>query len=634
MENIAGMLKGFETLGLALGVVAASVFAVKEAFDLSLEGEKIERITDQFNLLSQSAGISAEQLKTSLESNSHGLIAQTDLLAAASKGIVELGKNSMIMGQTMEIAMKISKVSGQDALEVFSGLNNAVAAGNVRMLRQYGIIVDNQKALVSYAQSHGKFVSDLTEEEKRQAVATQALMKARDAYKNINVESVSLTEETKKLNVQWTEFKDSVALAVEKIFKPVFMPIVSAMTTAIHELGIGINQTFGSDAVKNAAGIEVLKGKIADLTSNIEAAKQHEGFWNKILSEETLQKKIASMEGFKEQYIARLNELEKKSEEFKEKESAPAAGKGGGEDKRAAQVKFEQDLLKLTQERVDAEMKVETDFEAYKSELIEKRGIMEMELYNKLREVDENAKKEGIVGTEMVENQKYEIKKKYALQIEQLDKDMAAQEIAVLQHAADVDKKNAAGFAAGWKLSSKQAANDFMNFSTLGQKANAGLTKSLSAGFKAIGDGSQNAADAMKKAFLGQIGDEAEARGEYLLAASLWPPQPLGLLAGGALVALGSKLKSLAGGGGSSIGASSGGGGGGTASDIASQAVPDTASTLAQAQDAQKQRAVTIQVQGNYFETEQTKRTLMEMIRQETDATSFSYVQINQGGAS
>jgi hypothetical protein len=44
-----------------------------------------------------------------------------------------------------------------------------------------------------------------------------------------------------------------------------------------------------------------------------------------------------------------------------------------------------------------------------------------------------------------------------------------------------------------------------------------------------------------------------------------------------------------------------------------------------------KGREVSLIVQGNYFETEQTKRTLMEMIRSETDATGFSYVQIGQG---
>jgi len=103
------------------------------------------------------------------------------------------------------------------------------------------------------------------------------------------------------------------------------------------------------------------------------------------------------------------------------------------------------------------------------------------------------------------------------------------------------------------------------------------------------------------------------------------------------LLALSGLLRSAAGGASSSLGASTGGGGGGGGgggATASTEATPATATDLQNTAAAQgPQKNVTIQVQGNYFETEQTKRTLMEMIRQETDATSFSYVQIPQGGA-
>lgn len=631
IENISELLGGFKTMGLMLGAVGASVLAVKAAFDMTLEGEKLEKINNQFNILSKNAGIVGSELKEALEKGAKGLIDDSDLLEVANKGIVALGKNSMIMGQTLELAMKIAKVSTQDAKEIFEALNTAVASGNMRMLRQYGIIVDSEKALRTYAKAHGQMVSDLGEEEKKRALANEALRKAEIAYRGIETGTESLTSSTKRLGVQWNDFKEAVSLAVEKVFKPVFIPIVNAMTDAVHSLGRGLKQTFGSDAEKNAAGLEVIKEKIASVTESIEEAKKREGFFNKFLGEEAINKKIAYLEGLKAKYVETLNTLEQKSLEMKDKIEVPtpSGDTEGSEEKKTARIKFEADLLKLSRERVEGEIRNETDLDAFRSEMIEKRSIMEMELYNRLRGVDEVAKKEAIEGTEMVENQKLEIRRKYAMEIEALDRNLADQELRILQQAADQNKRNAAGFAAGWKVASKQAANDFMNFSTLGQKANAGLTKSLSAGFKAMGDGSENAAEAMKKAFLGAIGDEAIARGEFLLGSSLFPPNPLGLAAGGALVALGAKLKSLAGGGGSSIGAGGGGGGG----SFAREEIPSTMATLQEAEEKKPQKAVTIQVQGNYFETEQTKRTLMEMIRAETDATSFSYVQINQGGA-
>ena len=46
-----------------------------------------------------------------------------------------------------------------------------------------------------------------------------------------------------------------------------------------------------------------------------------------------------------------------------------------------------------------------------------------------------------------------------------------------------------------------------------------------------------------------------------------------------------------------------------------------------------KKKNVTLQVMGSYFETEQTKTRLLEMIRENTDATDFKYQQIGVGGS-
>lgn len=53
------------------------------------------------------------------------------------------------------------------------------------------------------------------------------------------------------------------------------------------------------------------------------------------------------------------------------------------------------------------------------------------------------------------------------------------------------------------------------------------------------------------------------------------------------------------------------------------QSLADTAS-----QSSQRQKVVQIHIAGNYMETDQTRRQLMELIRQETDATDFTYNKI------
>ncbi len=93
--------------------------------------------------------------------------------------------------------------------------------------------------------------------------------------------------------------------------------------------------------------------------------------------------------------------------------------------------------------------------------------------------------------------------------------------------------------------------------------------KNSTAAFQQIGTSvaqnqpiAQAAASAMKGFFLNMIGDRAEAEGALLLLSSIWPPNPLGLAAGGGLVALGAALKSAAGSAGSGVSSSGVGGGG------------------------------------------------------------------------
>src|SRR5271165_6046167 len=84
-ENLAGLLEGFAELGIAVGAVSLAVFAFKEALDLTIEGEEIQRIQNQFNTLSSQAGVSGKVLREGLEKASGGLIPMNDLLQIANK---------------------------------------------------------------------------------------------------------------------------------------------------------------------------------------------------------------------------------------------------------------------------------------------------------------------------------------------------------------------------------------------------------------------------------------------------------------------------------------------------------------------------------------------------------------------
>jgi hypothetical protein len=166
------------------------------------------------------------------------------------------------------------------------------------------------------------------------------------------------------------------------------------------------------------------------------------------------------------------------------------------------------------------------------------------------------------------------------------------------------------------------------NFSKLGQTAFQSFQSNAANAFMELGKGTKDATEVMKSFFLNALADIAQSQGTIMLANIF---NPAAMAAGAGLLVLAGLLRSMAGGGGGS------GGGIGAASPstvsgggAASSTVFDE--TLSRPELSEpKGREVSLIVQGNYFETEQTKRTLMEMIRSETDATGFSYVQIGQG---
>jgi hypothetical protein len=133
----------------------------------------------------------------------------------------------------------------------------------------------------------------------------------------------------------------------------------------------------------------------------------------------------------------------------------------------------------------------------------------------------------------------------------------------------------------------------------------------------------------MKSAFLGMIGETAQHYGEMILLESIFPPNPLGLAAGAALIAFGSAISSLA--GSSSASVSTGGGGGGGGGAISAEAPtatgPGDISSNLMAQQ-QPQRNVTVNIAGNYLNTQESQRTLMETLRNESDATGFTFNRI------
>src|SRR5690606_25866202 len=100
---------------------------------------------------------------------------------------------------------------------------------------------------------------------------------------------------------------------------------------------------------------------------------------------------------------------------------------------------------------------------------------------------------------------------------------------------------------------SRKAAKDFSDLNKTGTIVFNAIGNNAVRAFKAMGDGSQTAAEAIRGAVLGAVADTAEAKGTEMMLAGIWPPNPAAIAGGGALIALSSALRAQG-------GASTGGG--------------------------------------------------------------------------
>jgi hypothetical protein len=639
-ESLSGLVEGLAAAGKVLGVIGAAGIAAKAALDMTLEAESVRGINQQFDILTRNAGISGDALKTALGNIADGLVDDEDLLKAASQGVVQLGDNAGRMADIFSLAKQVTTSFGGDLLANFERINQAIATGNARSLKQYGLIVDQDKALRDYAKSVGITVDALSDQERKTAILNATIEKGKTAFKGVSDDVYKVTNLWKQFQVAIGNVGEAFSIAFEKIAGKGVQNALSSLTYGAKLAGLTIQAAFGSEAEKAAANQDKLKLKLKDTEEQITKTEA----WVRKFSESMAASGGMGDPSLLSAYSSRLGELNKQREQMVAElaKLQPAGTAGAGEETASRQIasdqdtssrrlavasKFEADLLNLRMARINQEIEVSTSTEEIDRLQAERKQAMLEMLFAKEEQVRASVL-EGKTTEAQAEQQLMEYRKAAIADMRRVEQKAEDERLRALQNLAAATANTAAGFTNGFKAAAASASKDVGNFSKLGATAFDSFSKNAKNAFMDLGRGTKSAADVMKSFFLNALADIAEGQGTIMLANIF---NPASMAAGAGLLVLAGVLRGLAGEGGGggksgSIGAataSSGGGGGYTSSAMDME--------RPQVEESRRKREVQLVIQGNYFETEQTKRTLMEMIRSETDATGFSYVQIGQG---
>lgn len=623
------LMQNLYKVGAVAGVLGAAFLAVKVSLDWTEEGEQIRQIENTFNSLAASAGIAGEELKAGLEKASRGLIDDTDLMKMANKAMIELGDNANRIPEIMELARKATAVMGGDLAQNFESMSQALAMGNTRALKHMGIIVDNDKALKAYALSIGKTVDVIDDAGRRQALLNAALEVGQKKFQNVDESTLEATNAMKQLGVTLNKTKEIFILLFERTIGPLVRAELAGLNYMLEKTEHALRSVFGTEAQKDAIELEKLSDKIHGTIKAIGRLEKELEQLKKMPVTEATEGALKYQENLiqkNREQLAKLREEQKALQEKTKPEEVEEPEKKKGFDtakETERQSKFQEELLAMRQRRLDLEAQQDVTQEAAEVTYMERRQLL----------VEQYAAKEATLRAQVLDDKRREDEVNQLIFEQQLERDMKLAEmdrkleedrIAALERSAQRSKELSKGVSDSMTAQSLRAGQDFRNMDKLGKTTFGALHKNAANAFAALGDGSKNASEAMRGFMFGAIADVAENQGKVMLAMGLWPPNPLAIAGGGALIALASYLRSMSGTksmGGGGEGGGGGGGYGATASTVEA-AKPDA--------EAINKKTVSFNFQGHYFDTEQTRTRLMEMVRESSDATDFNYREIGK----
>lgn len=639
-ENVAGLISGFQTMMVILGPAIAVVAALKTALNLTLEAESIQSVNKQFEILTENAGISTTKLREGLIKAADGLADDTDLLKEANKALVTLGSSAEKLPQLWEVAHKASVIYGKSAFETFEDLNQAVSMGNVRMLKRMGIIVDAKSAQERYAKSIGLTVDELSEEGKRLAILDDVLNKSNTNLGKVDTSVKSTSESMARFATATKQAVEAITLTLGTKFKSSIGSVFKWLTDQLNTFTSQWKFLFGErdESIKAASELfqkeqDKLIQKTTKLEEHIKRLKAVGIIPTDAINElERTKKALDELIPIVNKYkasVAKMNEVG-----VEEDKKATAAKLANQEAILQKTQKVNELITNLQKDRIKYELETVMEERQITALMAEEKANIEKKYHDQYIKMKD---KEHILG-EQLKRLEVELERNKTAELKAIDMRYEDErwkyEQKMWQNRIKAADSYFKKFATGTKLAMAKSKHSLQDWEATSEEVFDAFESSISGAFMSAAEAGDNLGNALMKAMLHSIGQIAVAKGTALFLSSIWPPQAPGLAAGSALIAFGSGLLALAGsigGGGTETAAvSTGGGGGGT---VAAEAVESSDSTLSTtapspAESEVPRKTVSITIMGSYFDTEETRRRLTEIVRDSSDATDFKILSV------
>jgi phage-related protein len=223
------MLSEFSAgLGVSTAATLATVAAVAALavglIALGTRGAALTGLADSFDRLTANLGISSQELLINLRKAAAGTVSDFDLIRRANLALAgatgEFGKQfGQNLPKILEIARTQARATGYDVDFLYESLVAGIKRATPRLIDNTGIVIKIGEANEAFAQSLGKTVDQLTEEDKQIAVLNATLEIGQQAIDIMGDAHETAATKIARGQATITNILDRLGLAVQPGFE-------------------------------------------------------------------------------------------------------------------------------------------------------------------------------------------------------------------------------------------------------------------------------------------------------------------------------------------------------------------------------------------------------------------------------
>lgn len=209
---------------IALRVVGPIISGIARRLgELGQAGAVIPGIAESFARLAGNAGQTADALLGNLRTAAAGSVSDLDLLRQANVALSgATGEVAQALGeglpQLLEIARAQSRATGQDVNFLFESLVSGVKRSSPLLIDNTGLVVKLGAANEALAESLGKTVEDLTDQEKQIALLNATIKAGRASVEDMNRSQETNADLSAKVAATQQNAYNTIALAAQPLF--------------------------------------------------------------------------------------------------------------------------------------------------------------------------------------------------------------------------------------------------------------------------------------------------------------------------------------------------------------------------------------------------------------------------------